>query len=91
MILKYWSSQIFFKHKGHYSISYIRGLDMTNHNEQATGKHKQGYWSRRQELVYYQYVRVLIEELTVEANSIIDVGSAETPILENLKWLFSVI
>ena len=40
------------------------------------------YWERRQELVYYQVVRFLVNGLSKDAKSILDVGSAGLPFLD---------
>lgn len=55
--------------------------------QDATSKHERSYWFRRMELEYYQYVINIVSKLVADANSIIDVGSADTPILEYFKWL----
>ena len=40
------------------------------------------YWEARQDLLYYQVVRVLAQGLSKEAASILDVGSAACPYLD---------
>ncbi len=48
---------------------------------------KKEYWKRRQDLIYYQYVQALVSYLAANAESIIDIGSSDTPLLETLDWI----
>jgi hypothetical protein len=40
------------------------------------------YWARRQDLLYYQVVRILAQGLGKDATSVIDIGSWNTPTLD---------
>ncbi len=53
-----------------------QGVDMSARKEVAR------YWAARQDLLYYQVVRVLAQGLSKEAASILDVGSAACPCLD---------
>jgi hypothetical protein len=53
-----------------------QGVDMSARKEVAR------YWESRQDLLYYQVVRVLAQGLSKEAASILDVGSALCPYLD---------
>lgn len=50
------------------------------------GQKKQGYYDQRQDLTYYDVVRELAYKYGKDKKSIIDIGSADTPLLENLSW-----
>src|SRR5688572_33450532 len=54
----------------------LQGVDMSARKEVAR------YWEARQDLLYYQVVRVLAQGLSKEAASILDVGSAACPCLD---------
>jgi SAM-dependent methyltransferase len=45
------------------------------------------YWARRREMMYYRYVLVLAGQFAREARSLIDVGSHQTSIAEELDWI----
>ncbi|MCL2217061.1 MAG: hypothetical protein FWB91_08600 [Defluviitaleaceae bacterium] len=47
----------------------------------------QTYWEQRIKLMYYKYIDEMLSVLTLDAKSIIDVGSGGTPILERLAWV----
>src|SRR5687768_6613615 len=40
------------------------------------------YWDRRKDHLYYQVVKALVRDLSQEANSVLDVGSAACPYLD---------
>ncbi len=40
------------------------------------------YWARRQDLLYYQVVRIVAQGLAKDATSVIDIGSWDTPTLD---------
>lgn len=42
------------------------------------------YWGKRRHLIYYQVIRVIAEQLSIGAKSVVDVGSNKCPYLE---WL----
>jgi hypothetical protein len=52
-------------------------------------KHKQkpGYWAKRSNHMYYKYVDYLVRALAADANSLIDVGSADAQYIENFHWI----
>jgi hypothetical protein len=52
------------------------GADMSSRSQVAQ------YWEARQDLLYYQVVRVLAHGLSNEATSMLDVGSAACPCLD---------
>jgi hypothetical protein len=56
-------------------------LDM----EFATG----AYWAKRSDLIYYQYLRMIIRCIGAGANSLIDVGTGNVPYLEWFHWIES--
>jgi Sulfotransferase family len=45
------------------------------------------YWDRRQRMMYYQYVLAVAGPLARDARSLIDVGSWNTSIAEELDWI----
>jgi len=55
--------------------------------ERSNGKDSNSYWSRRPGLMYYSYVEALVGELASHAESMIDIGSADTPLLEKFDWI----
>lgn len=46
-----------------------------------------GYWSKRSNMMYYQYVDFLVRRLAADAGSLIDVGSANAQYIENFAWI----
>jgi hypothetical protein len=50
-------------------------------------KDSDGYWKRRQGMMYYEYVRTLAAALARDAQSLIDVGSHNTSIAEQFDWI----
>lgn len=48
---------------------------------------KPDYWSKRSDLMYYQYVDFLVRALAADAKSLIDVGSANAQYIENFRWI----
>ncbi len=60
---------------------------MTEEFKSKNSKTKKNYWDRREDLRYYSYVRALLNRLAVNVQSILDVGSADTPVLEELEWI----
>lgn len=45
------------------------------------------YWNKRKNLYYYKYVITIINILASDSKSIIDVGSRNTPLLEEFDWI----
>lgn len=45
------------------------------------------YWNRRMDMMYYKYVNALVKGLAFNAESIIDIGSANTSIIEDFFWI----
>ncbi|MBD2845925.1 hypothetical protein IDH44_12040 [Paenibacillus sp. IB182496] len=45
------------------------------------------YWDERINLIYYEYVRILVRGLAHDSKSLIDVGSNETPLIEEFDWI----
>jgi hypothetical protein len=48
---------------------------------------RKSYWERRQHLMYYKYVDVLVRVFGAHARSVIDVGSRDTRLLEEFDWI----
>ena len=44
------------------------------------------YWKNRQSLIYYRYVDAIVRGVAANAESIIDVGSSNTSIIEEFEW-----
>ena len=53
----------------------------------AAARERGTYWSRRQGLMYYQYVDEIVRSLGAEAKSLIDIGSANASYTENFDWI----
>lgn len=51
------------------------------------GYHSGKYWSGRSDLIYYKYFEMLVRCLAPQAESIIDVGSGNSPYLEWFDWI----
>jgi hypothetical protein len=49
------------------------------------------YWKKRSDLIYYQYLRMIVRCIGVNANSLIDVGTGNVPYLEWFHWIESKI
>lgn len=45
------------------------------------------YWERRSNLMYYRYVDALVRAFAADATSLLDVGSRNTPIIEQFDWI----
>lgn len=45
------------------------------------------YWKKRQTLIYYQYVSLIVRAVAGNATSAIDVGSSNTSIIESFDWI----
>ena len=45
------------------------------------------YWEKRKNLMYYKYVDILVRAFGAHARSVIDVGSWNTPLLEEFDWI----
>ena len=45
------------------------------------------YWQKRQTLIYYQYVSLIVRAVAGNATSAIDVGSSNTSIIESFDWI----
>lgn len=45
------------------------------------------YWRNRSDLLYYQYFRYIMRVIATEAESVIDVGTGNTPYLEWFDWI----
>lgn len=45
------------------------------------------YWSKRSDLLYYQYVRYMVRCVGAEAASLVDVGTHQSPYLEWFDWI----
>lgn len=46
-----------------------------------------GYWGRRRDMIYYEYLRRMVARFGADARSLIDVGSHETPLAEEFDWI----
>jgi len=46
-----------------------------------------GYWDRRRDMIYYEYLRRMVARFGAEARSLIDVGSHQTPLAEEFDWI----
>ena len=46
-----------------------------------------GYWERRMDMLYYQYVDYIIRTVGHDAHSLIDIGTASCPYLEWFDWI----
>lgn len=46
-----------------------------------------GYWEKRQDLVYYRYVDLIVRGVAANVKSMIDVGSSNTSVLEWFDWV----
>jgi hypothetical protein len=49
------------------------------------------YWRKRSDLIYYQYLRMIVRCIGAGANSLIDVGTGNVPYLEWFQWIESKI
>ena len=58
-----------------------RGIPLTSEAKTS------GYWKRRQEMMYYQYVLDIAGPLAAGARSLIDVGSHGTSMAEAFDWI----
>ncbi len=45
------------------------------------------YWTKRSNMMYYQYVDFLVRALAADARSLIDVGAADAQYIENFAWI----
>ena len=45
------------------------------------------YWRDRMDLMYYRYVDFIVRTLGAEAQSLIDIGTAQSPYLEWFDWI----
>lgn len=45
------------------------------------------YWRTRAEFMYYRYIDAIVAGVGAEAKSLLDVGSAATPYIENFDWI----
>lgn len=54
---------------------------------QLLGMKRKNYWQRRRNLVYLREVRILVNNLARDAQSILDVGSNGCPYLEWFDWI----
>lgn len=45
------------------------------------------YWTRRSSMMYYKYIDVLVKAFAYHAESIIDIGSANTRYIESFDWI----
>src|SRR5690625_1680048 len=45
------------------------------------------YWTRRSSMMYYKYIDVLVKAFAYQAESIIDIGSANTRYIESFDWI----
>ena len=59
---------------------------MEKDNTEKTKK-RESYWKRRSHLMYYQYLDQMVRVLAKEANSMIDIGSSNIPIIESFDWV----
>lgn len=48
---------------------------------------RRGYWNKRRDMMYYKYVLTLAKRLARPARSLIDVGSHNTSLAEELDWI----
>lgn len=47
----------------------------------------ENYWADRKHLLYYRYLIFMVNGLAKDAQSLIDVGAAEVPLIENFDWI----
>lgn len=47
----------------------------------------EGYWDRRTHFIYYRYVDLMVRGLAADANSLVDVGSADARYVEGFDWI----
>lgn len=64
-------------------------MEKTNEGNEHENKkrNKRSYWSKRSNLIYYQYIDLLVRALARDANSLIDVGSAKAQYIEAFDWI----
>jgi hypothetical protein len=46
-----------------------------------------GYWRKRQGMIYYRYLDHIVRGVAADCNSMIDVGAHSTPLIENFNWV----
>jgi hypothetical protein len=46
-----------------------------------------GYWRKRQGMIYYRYLDVIVRGVATDCKSMIDVGARNTPLIENFEWV----
>jgi hypothetical protein len=46
-----------------------------------------GYWKKRQRLIYYRYIDLIVRGVAADCRSMIDVGSRNTPLIERFNWI----
>ncbi|MBX4145823.1 hypothetical protein K1X09_00420 [Paenibacillus lautus] len=45
------------------------------------------YWEKRSNMMYYQYIKYMVQALAADANSLIDVGSSNAEYIESFDWI----
>jgi hypothetical protein len=58
-----------------------------NKPEGREHKLESGYWAKRSNMMYYQYVDFLVRKLAADAKSLIDIGSANAQYIEDFDWI----
>lgn len=58
-------------------------IDQNIANNYKSGR----YWNNRMDLMYYSYVDYIVRTVARDANSMIDVGTAQCPYLEWFDWI----
>ena len=53
----------------------------------SNSSESRGYFAKRQHLIYYAYVKMIVRGIAADARSMIDVGSADTSCLEDFEWV----
>lgn len=50
-------------------------------------EYSSSYWDKRSHMMYYQYVKYMVQALAADANSMIDVGSSNAEYVESFDWI----
>ena len=62
-------------------------MSMMDSDAPPTPKTGDGYFKRRQDMMYYRYIQVMAGRLAADATSLIDVGSWNTSMAEEMDWI----
>lgn len=46
-----------------------------------------GYWRKRQGMIYYRYLDMIVRGVAADCKSMIDVGAHNTALIENFSWV----